>query len=86
MARSHRRLATIAATGVLAGLATLAAAGSASAATSPAHAATPASSASPGTVCVVTAADAPIAVQSGVCTTVIVRSPGLVEQLLNDLL
>ena len=39
MARSHRRLATIAATGVLAGLATLAAAGSASAATSTEHAA-----------------------------------------------
>jgi hypothetical protein len=84
MARSHRRLATIAATGALAGFAALAAAGSASAATTPAH---PAPSGAPasGTVCVVSAVDAPAAVQSGVCTVVVVHE-GVLTQLLNDLL
>ena len=85
MARSHRRLATIAATGVVAGLATLAAAGSASAATTTTHSAAPGAPAA-ATVCVVTAADVPIAVQSGVCTTIVVRNQGLITQLLNDLL
>jgi hypothetical protein len=83
MARSHRRLATIAATGTLAGLATLVAAGSASAATGTAHAAP--SGTTNGTVCVVSAAYAPIAVQSGVCTVVVVHE-GVLTQLLNDLL
>ena len=80
MARSHRRLATIAASGALAGLATLAAAGSASAATTP----TPAPAVH-GKVCVVSAADAPIAVQSGVCAVVVVHE-GLLTRILNDLL
>jgi hypothetical protein len=84
MARSHRRLATIAATGALAGLAALAAAGSASAATTTAHAA-PSSAPVNGTVCVVSAVDAPAAVQSGVCTVVVVHE-GVLTQLLNELL
>ena len=83
MARSHRRLATIAATGTLAGLATLAAAGSASASTTPRHTAAPTTS---GTVCVVTALDTPITVQGNVCSVIVVRHEGLVTILLNDLL
>jgi hypothetical protein len=84
MARSHRRLATIAATGTLAGLATLAAAGSASASTTPQHStAAPTTS---GTVCVVTALDTPITVQGNVCSVIVVRHEGLVTVLLNDLL
>jgi hypothetical protein len=85
MARSHRRLATIAATGTLAGLATLAAAGSASAATGPQHAA-PSSGSGTGTVCVVTALDTPVTVQGNVCSVIVVRHEGLVTVLLNDLL
>jgi hypothetical protein len=84
MARSHRRLATIMATGALAGLAGLAAAGSASAATAPAPAA-PSSAPASGTVCVVNAVEAPAAVHSGVCTVVVVHE-GLLTQLLNELL
>ena len=38
-----------------------------------------------GTVCVVTAVEAPIAVQSGVCTVVVVHE-GVLTQLLNELL
>jgi hypothetical protein len=83
MARSHRRLATIAATGTLAGLATLAAAGSASASTTTQHTAAPSSK---GTVCVVTALDTPITVQANVCSVIVVRHEGLVTVLLNDLL
>lgn len=85
MARSHRRLATIAATGALAGLATLAAAGSASAATGgTAH---PDSSADgvQGTVCVVSAAQAPIVIKSGVCAVVVIHE-GLLTHLLYELL
>ena len=84
MARSHRRLATIAATGALAGLAALAAAGSASAATTPSHA-TASPAVTTGTVCVVTPEEAPYAVESGLCTTVIVRSHGVIIELLQDL-
>jgi hypothetical protein len=83
MARSHRRLATIAAAGTLAGLATLAAAGSASAATGPQHAAPGSGS---GTVCVVTALNTPVTVQGNVCSVIVVRHEGLVTVLLNDLL
>jgi len=85
MARSHatRRLATIAATGALAGLATLAAAGSASAATTP----TPSTAAS-SSICVVTSLGVPIVTpQSGVCTEWIVEPhEGLLTSLLEGLL
>jgi len=84
MARSHRRLATIAATGALAGLATLAAAGSASAATSTAHTDSSAGGVQ-GTVCVVSAAQAPIVIKSGVCAVVVIHE-GLLTHLLYDLL
>ena len=83
MARSHRRLATIAATGTLAGLATLAAAGSASAATADAHAG---GTGTTGNVCIVTGVTSPIILQSDTCAVVVVHNPGLVTQLLNDLL
>jgi len=84
MARSHRRLATIAATGALAGLATLAAAGSASAATSTAHTDSSADGVK-GTVCVVSAAQAPIVIKSGLCAVVVIHE-GLLTHLLYDLL
>ena len=82
MARSHRRLATLAAAGAAAGLATLAAAGSAAAATGPQHAAPN----SKGTVCVVTALNTPVTVQADLCSVIVVRHDGLVTILLNDLL